>query len=282
MNDVFLKIFFGMMLFTFGFSFSLDYVYGLSEGDKIRNEFCEFKKNDNPDYDCTIIRDSYSSHPFSQLSSSQSTSEQFVDSKSNSLMESNSNLNSDDVSSDGILSIIVIVFFLIITPIALVQVWRNHNPKKRTYTNSSTQHHEDEMYEKFQQRQKERDEERRRHDQYQREQRRQQQEQQEHDEEKERSERKKKKERERSKKKKQKDSENYASSNHSLQKYYDLLRVKENATPSEIKTAYRKQIKFYHPDNYQNRTQEIQKDADEKTQEILDAYDKLKAYGKVD
>lgn len=67
-----------------------------------------------------------------------------------------------------------------------------------------------------------------------------------------------------------------------LKKHYDTLRVRESATPSEVKAAYKKQVKFYHPDNFQNRTEEIQKDADEKTKEVIDAYEKLKSAGLAD
>lgn len=50
---------------------------------------------------------------------------------------------------------------------------------------------------------------------------------------------------------------------------YDILQINQNATPNEIKTAYRKLAKIYHPDI--NKT----KDAEDKFKEINAAYEVL-------
>lgn len=61
---------------------------------------------------------------------------------------------------------------------------------------------------------------------------------------------------------------------------YEILGVSENASDEEIKKAYRKLAKQYHPDNYtDNPLKEL---ADEKMKEINDAYDtiqKMRATG---
>ncbi|MBR5859690.1 MAG: DnaJ domain-containing protein [Clostridia bacterium] len=54
---------------------------------------------------------------------------------------------------------------------------------------------------------------------------------------------------------------------------YEILGVAENASDEEIKKAYRKLAKQYHPDNYtDNPLKEL---ADEKMKEINDAYDTI-------
>ncbi len=280
MNDISLGFLLGVIFFILVFSSPLPKsVHALSDSDRILNELCEFNKMDNPNYDCTFILDSSSANPLSQSKTFQSadSSEHLSSITSNTLETSNED------SGDGITSILLGVVFLIIAPIIFVQVWKNHNPAKTSYRKSSTRHRKDSAYEKFSQKQQEQNEERRRQDKFQQEQSRQRQEQQEREDERQREERREKERRERSEREKQqKNTESNTRTDSNLQKYHDLLRVKYGSTPSEIKAAYRKQIKFYHPDNYQNRTEEIQKDADEKTQEIIDAYGKLKDAGRAD
>ncbi len=53
--------------------------------------------------------------------------------------------------------------------------------------------------------------------------------------------------------------------------YYEVLGVSRNATDKEIKAAYRKLARQYHPDTNQNK-----KEAEEKFKEIAEAYEVLK------
>lgn len=54
---------------------------------------------------------------------------------------------------------------------------------------------------------------------------------------------------------------------------YEVLGVKQHASPSEIKAAYRTLVKKYHPDKYQNNP--LADLAEEKLQEVNEAYDIL-------
>lgn len=57
---------------------------------------------------------------------------------------------------------------------------------------------------------------------------------------------------------------------------YEILGVLESATNSEIKSAYRKLAKKYHPDKLVNATEADKKVAKEKFQKIQLAYEKIK------
>jgi len=54
---------------------------------------------------------------------------------------------------------------------------------------------------------------------------------------------------------------------------YEVLGVKENATESEIKKAYRELVKKYHPDRY--RDNPLSDLAEEKLREVNEAYDTI-------
>lgn len=54
---------------------------------------------------------------------------------------------------------------------------------------------------------------------------------------------------------------------------YEVLGIKEGASIEEIKTAYKEQVKKYHPDLHQNNP--LYELAEEKLQEINEAYDYL-------
>jgi len=57
---------------------------------------------------------------------------------------------------------------------------------------------------------------------------------------------------------------------------YRILGIDETATESEIKIAYRKLVKKYHPDKVQHLGPEHVKGAEEKFRQIQDAYDQIR------
>lgn len=57
--------------------------------------------------------------------------------------------------------------------------------------------------------------------------------------------------------------------------YYKTLGVAEDATPEEIKSAYRKLANKYHPDKWVNGTDKEKKETEEKFKEIAQAYEVL-------
>ena len=56
---------------------------------------------------------------------------------------------------------------------------------------------------------------------------------------------------------------------------YKILELDTNATMSEIKTAYRKMAKKYHPDKVLHLGKEHQKGAEEKFRKVQEAYEQL-------
>ena len=62
-----------------------------------------------------------------------------------------------------------------------------------------------------------------------------------------------------------------------IKKAYEALGVKAEADESEIRSAYRKKLKRFHPDsNAENET--VQRVAHKKTEEIVEAYNAIVAY----
>lgn len=57
--------------------------------------------------------------------------------------------------------------------------------------------------------------------------------------------------------------------------YYDVLGVSKTASADEIKSAYRRLAKKYHPDVYATADEKTKKDAETKFKEITHAYDVL-------
>ncbi len=57
--------------------------------------------------------------------------------------------------------------------------------------------------------------------------------------------------------------------------YYDILGVPKTATADELKSAYRRLAKQYHPDMYAGKSDAEKKNAEEKFKEINHAYDVL-------
>ena len=62
----------------------------------------------------------------------------------------------------------------------------------------------------------------------------------------------------------------------SLDDVYKILEIKPNSSVEEIKSAYKKKIKEYHPDRLSGLGAELQNLANQKTQEINSAYNLLK------
>jgi len=57
--------------------------------------------------------------------------------------------------------------------------------------------------------------------------------------------------------------------------YYKILNIKRDATQDDIKAAYRKLAKQYHPDKFATAPEEKKREAEEKFKEIQHAYDVL-------
>ncbi len=72
-------------------------------------------------------------------------------------------------------------------------------------------------------------------------------------------------------------SNSYDSNAPSLKSAYETLGIKEDATNEELKNAYRKLVKKYHPDRYANESADAQAEAETKFKEVQAAYDKIKA-----
>lgn len=245
-----------------GIIFSTVDVYALSEGDRIRNQYCEHKKQEDPNYDCQFIIESKSDI---QPKSTNSISANF-DVSSKQIESAN------DTSNDpSILSIIIIIVFLILTPIAVRQVWRNHSrihgdqfagarKGSRAYSarERSRSKEEQERYDEFQQRQK-RKEERNRRDDFRKEQ-----------EEKEREQQQSKQQSKQRSKQNQSQSTDGEDSfttkknrnqqdiaNFDWGRFYGILDIPANSNDYEkIRMAYKVTVKTLHPDRYDNSPEE--------------------------
>ncbi len=58
--------------------------------------------------------------------------------------------------------------------------------------------------------------------------------------------------------------------------YYKILEVTKSSTPDEVKKAYRKMARKYHPDRVQHLGKEHVEGAKEKFQKVQEAYEKIK------
>lgn len=56
--------------------------------------------------------------------------------------------------------------------------------------------------------------------------------------------------------------------------WYDILEVKANASPDQIRTAYRKKMALYHPDKVASLGPEFSVMAERMTKEINEAYER--------
>ena len=57
--------------------------------------------------------------------------------------------------------------------------------------------------------------------------------------------------------------------------FYDILGINKNASQDEIKSAYRKMAKKYHPDKLRGQDPSMIKGAEEKFREVQKAYEIL-------
>ena len=57
---------------------------------------------------------------------------------------------------------------------------------------------------------------------------------------------------------------------------YKILEIEKSASNSELKSAYRKMVKKYHPDKLRDLGEEHLKGAKDKFQSIQNAYEKIK------
>lgn len=61
--------------------------------------------------------------------------------------------------------------------------------------------------------------------------------------------------------------------------YYEILGVKPNSTRDEIRRAYRKKMKEYHPDKFMDQPEWVRKEADEMSKKLNEAYEALMKEG---
>tara|TARA_B100000902_G_C27155628_1_gene836013 strand:- start:133 stop:834 length:702 start_codon:yes stop_codon:yes gene_type:complete len=66
------------------------------------------------------------------------------------------------------------------------------------------------------------------------------------------------------------------SKNKNINNAYEILGIDNDATDDEIKKAYRRIVKKYHPDKLKDVSQDVIKMAKEKFQSVKDAYDQIR------
>jgi flagellar biosynthesis GTPase FlhF len=266
--------------------------YALSEGDQIRNEYCKFQKQQDPNFDCEHITESSIRVP----SKTTNLISESSDVSSNRQTESIGNTSDED----SIGAIIIIVIFLIISPIMFRTVWRNHSriPSDSSYgAHTSRSAHSTEQnrgkdaqsrYEEFTQRREEKRKkgkrpkreqaEREREEQFRREQAEREREEQSRREQAER-ERKEQFRREQAEREKERHRSEQESSNFSLSECYEILELDETATSVQIKAARNRLALQWHPDKHRSITRKEM--AEKEIKKINTAYEKLHESGKV-
>ena len=68
----------------------------------------------------------------------------------------------------------------------------------------------------------------------------------------------------------------------SVKKYFSILKLKPDADLDELKLAYRKRVKSWHPDKFPSSSERLQKMAHDKLHEVNVAYQHLKKYIKIE
>jgi len=63
--------------------------------------------------------------------------------------------------------------------------------------------------------------------------------------------------------------------NKTLRQHYDVLEVPYNAKPEEVKTAYKRLARKYHPDKFADADPVVHELAKEKMTKVNDAYSKI-------
>jgi hypothetical protein len=62
-----------------------------------------------------------------------------------------------------------------------------------------------------------------------------------------------------------------------MEHYYTILKLKPDASIEDVKKAYKKQVKIWHPDRFPAESPQLQKNAHEMFQKITTAYKKITA-----
>lgn len=73
-----------------------------------------------------------------------------------------------------------------------------------------------------------------------------------------------------------KSNSNYRSSSNKMQIHFETLGITPNASNEEVKQAYKKKIKEFHPDKFINANPQLVIEAQQKTHKIVEAYQKIK------